>query len=314
MTTLPAGFRGFAVPPESARHWAIGGGGRLDLARPIVMGVLNVTPDSFSDGGRHLAVADAVAAGRRMVEAGAGILDVGGESTRPGAERVPAAEQIRRVVPVIERLAAAVDVPISIDTTLGPVARAALAAGARIVNDVAAGTEDPDLLAAAAEHAAGLVLMHRLRPPDEDAYSDRYARPPVYADPVAAVRDFLRPRIAAARSAGVAEASIAIDPGLGFGKSVDDNHRLIARGAELLALGRPILSGSSRKSFIGAVTGRTTPADRLHGSVAAAVLHAAAGARIIRVHDVPPHVDAMAVLAAVLGASEPPAPSGRPAD
>jgi len=288
------------VPAPAAERWPVGGGLTLDLERPRVMGILNVTPDSFSDGGRHLHVDDAVAAGHRLVAEGAAILDVGGESTRPGAARVPATEQIGRVVPVITRLAGELPVPISIDTTRGAVARAALAAGATIVNDVAAGREDPDLFAAAAEHEAGLVLMHRLRPPDQDAYSDRYAEPPAYADPVAEVAAFLHARIEAAVARGVRRDRIAVDPGLGFGKSVVDNHRLIARGAAILALGRPVLSGSSRKSFIGAVTGRKDPRERLAGSLAAAVLHVLAGARIVRVHDVAAHVDALAVVETVL--------------
>ncbi len=223
--------------------------------------------------------------------------------TRPGAARVSAAEQIDRVRPVIEAVAGRFDVAVSIDTTLGPVARAALDAGARIVNDVSAGTEDPDLLAAAAAGGAGLVLMHRLRPPEEDSYSDRYLEPPVYGDPVAAVAAFLRERIAAAVAAGVPEAAIAVDPGLGFGKSVADNLALVARGQSLLALGRPVLSGSSRKSFIGAVTDRPDPADRLSGSLAVAVLHMLAGARILRVHDVGPHVEALAAALAVAEAA-----------
>jgi dihydropteroate synthase len=288
--------------PVSARRWRIGPDRWIDLQRPAVMGILNVTPDSFSDGGRHADPAAAVDAAAAMVAAGAAIIDVGGESTRPGAARVPAAEQIDRVAPVVAAVAARFEVAVSIDTTLGPVARAALDAGARIVNDVSAGTEDPDLLAAAADHDAGLVLMHRLRPPEEDSYSDRYLEPPVYDDPVATVAEFLRQRIAAAEAAGVPAAAIAVDPGLGFGKSVADNLALVARGERLLALGRPVLSGSSRKSFVGAVAGRPDPADRLAGSLAVAVLHTLAGARILRVHDVGPHVEALAAALAVIEA------------
>ena len=298
----PLGPRLAELPP-SARRWRIGGGRWIDLQRPAVMGILNVTPDSFSDGGRHADPAAAIDAAAAMVAAGAAIIDVGGESTRPGAARVSAATQIDRVVPVIESLIVRFEVAVSIDTTLGPVARAALAAGATIVNDVSAGVEDPDLLAATAEHAAGLVLMHRLRPPEEDSYSDRYRDAPVYADPVAAVASFLRSRIAAAVAAGVPEDAVAVDPGLGFGKSVADNLALVARGAELLSLGRPILSGSSRKSFVGAVTDRPAPADRLPGSLAFAVLHMLAGARILRVHDVEPHVAALAAAMAMAEAA-----------
>lgn len=281
-----------------ATSWSVRGR-MIPLDRPIVMGILNATPDSFSDGGRHADPDAAVAAGVAMVEAGASIIDVGGESTRPGAKRVDAEEQIRRTAPVIERLAATTGASISIDTTRARVARVALEAGAHIVNDVSAGLEDPGILAVAAEHRAGLVLMHRLRPPDEDAYSDRYVRPPAYDDVVADVRDVLAGRIAAAESAGVDRNAIVVDPGLGFGKSVEDNWALIARHRVVASLGRPVLSGTSRKSFIGAVTGRDMPADRLAGSLAAAVLHAAAGARVLRVHDVAAHVDALAVLAAV---------------
>ncbi len=294
--------------PPSARRWRIGGGRWIDLQRPVVMGILNVTPDSFSDGGLHADPAAAIDAAAAMVAAGAAIIDVGGESTRPGAARVSAAVQIDRVVPVVEAVAARFEAAVSIDTTLGAVARAALVAGATIVNDVSAGVEDADLLAAAAEHVAGVVLMHRLRPPDEDSYSDRYREAPVYDDPVAAVEAFLRVRIAAAVAAGVPEDAIAVDPGLGFGKSVADNLALVRRGGELLSLGRPILSGSSRKSFVGAVTNRPDPADRLAGSLAFAVLHMLAGARILRVHDVGPHVEALTAAVAVAEAAGTPQP------
>ena len=289
---------------ESGEPWRIGVG-RVHAIEPwAIMGILNTTPDSFSDGGRLATVDDAVRAGCAMVEAGATLIDVGAESTRPGAERVDAQEQCRRAIPVIRDLAAALadrsDVAISIDTTLAAVAEAALDAGAAIVNDVSAGEEDPDLFRLVAERSCGVVLMHRVVAPDRDRYSTQYAAPLVDGDVVRAVGDALVRRIDAAIGRGVDASAIAIDPGLGFGKTVEQNWALVARSGELASLGRPLLVGASRKSFIGHATGVSEPAGRTVGSAVAAAIAWAGGARIVRTHDVPSTRDALRVAAAAL--------------
>lgn len=286
-------------------RWVVGGGRVIDLARPVVMGVLNVTPDSFSDGGRFEDVGAALARVREMTEDGAAIVDVGGESTRPGATRVDAPEQIRRVVPVIEAAReAGLGVALSVDTTRANVARAALQAGAAIVNDVSGGTEDPEILPVVAHHGAGVVLMHRLRAPDEDTYSDRYdeAGRPDYSRQggvVAAVRAALERRAQAALAAGIARESIVLDPGLGFGKTVEQNVALIAGVHSLRELGFPILCGASRKSFLGKISAVEDPAARVHASVAVSVAQCLAGVHLFRVHDVRAHVEALAVAVAI---------------
>lgn len=278
--------------------WRLGHGRTIRLDRARIMAILNITPDSFFDGGRLPDAGAVAAAAARAVEEGADILDVGGESTRPGSARVDPDEQIRRVVPAIGAIRRAVGalgaVPISVDTTRAAVARAALDAGGDAINDVSSGTDDPAMLALAAERGAGLVLMHRLRAPEEDSYSDCYARPPDYTRAggvVEGVRAFLSERAAAAIAAGVAHAAIALDPGLGFGKTVEQNLELIRRTGELAALGFPIVSGISRKSFTGAWAGLkdSTPADRLAPSIALALEHRRAGAAVFRVHDVAAH-------------------------
>ncbi len=265
------------------------------------MGILNVTPDSFSDGGQFADADDAVAAGIELVDDGAAMIDIGGESTRPGAERVRADEQIRRVVPVIEGLrAAGVNAPISVDTTLTAVADAALEAGADLVNDIAAGEESPDLLALAAERGAGVILMHRRFDPTEDSYSDQYDDAPEYGDVSEVVIAYLARRRDAALEAGVDADAIVLDPGLGFGKSVDDNYTLIARAPDMqLELGCPVLSAASRKSFIGATTGVKRPSERVAGSIAVTVAQALAGIRLFRVHDVRGHREALDVVCAL---------------
>jgi dihydropteroate synthase len=263
------------------------------------MAILNLTPDSFSDGGAYPTLDEAIGAAERAVVERADILDLGGESTRPGAGRVPADKQILRVIPVLKAIRARggplSNTPISIDTTLAPVAAAAIDAGATIINDVSAGTEDPAIFDLAAKHKTGLVLMHRLAPPGADSYSDRYANPPVYQNVVATVRDFLVARAALAESRGVARTSIILDPGLGFGKTVEQNLELIRRTGELAALGYPILSGISRKSFAGRAAGMesSTPAERLAPSLALTVAHYAAGASVFRVHDVAPTIQSL---------------------
>jgi dihydropteroate synthase len=270
----------------------------MTLDRPRLMGILNVTPDSFSDGGMYPSSHAAVDAALRMIDDGAAIIDIGGESTRPGAQRVSANEQIRRVVPVIEALRAKSDVAVSIDTTLRAVAQAALDAGADIINDVAAGTEDESIFDLAAARQCGIVLMHRRVRPEDDSFSDRYgedASRPQYDDVVQTVGEFLAERASAAMAAGIDAAAIVIDPGLGFGKTVEQNFELIARTDELARLGYPILSAASRKSFIGAVTGVERPVDRVSGSVAVSVLHWMQGVRLFRVHDIAAHREALAV-------------------
>lgn len=278
-----------------ASAWQVGTDCFLPLDRPRLMGVLNVTPDSFSDGGQNMNPARAVGRALRMINEGADIIDIGGESTRPGAERISDARQINRTVPVIEELHRHADVLISIDTTRAEVAEAALDAGAKIINDVAAGRDDESMLSLAASRHCGLVLMHRLRPPGEDSYSDRYHEAPQYKDVVSEVSDFLNRRALEAVKAGVDPASIVIDPGLGFGKTVQQNYQLIAHGAEFAEGGYPVLSAASRKSFIGAISDVEVPAERVFGSVAVSVAHWLMGVRLFRVHDVAPHAQALAV-------------------
>lgn len=278
-------------------QWCLGS---RSVRLPAVMGILNVTPDSFSDGGAYGSVEAAVARAAAMVAEGAAIIDVGGESTRPGAERVGAEEQIRRVAPVIEGIRAAegelAGIAITVDTTLAAVAEAGLRAGADGINDVSAGEEDARVLGLAARAGCGLVLMHRLRPPGADRYSDGYgADGPRYGDVVLEVKAYLEARARAAEAAGVRRESIVIDPGLGFGKTVEQNLELIRRTGEIAALGYPVMSGLSRKSFVGrAVLGRESrPDERIAASVEMSVMHARDGASIFRVHDVREHVAAL---------------------
>jgi dihydropteroate synthase len=256
-------------------------------ARPAVMGIVNVTPDSFSDGGRWLDADAAVAHGFDLVEAGADLLDVGGESKRPGAEPVDAAEEQRRVIGVIERLAAEAGVPISVDTTKAIVAEVALAAGARIVNDVSAGRFDPGMLATVADHDAGFVAMHMQGEPRTMQVA------PHYDDVVREVGDFLAARIDAALSAGVAPDAIAVDPGIGFGKTTGHNLTLLAQLDELVRrFAQPVTVGASRKRFLGQVLTAVAdeagevPADRRDDATLATSLWAVElGARVLRVHD-----------------------------
>jgi dihydropteroate synthase len=257
------------------------------------MGVLNVTPDSFSDGGRFASRDAAVDQGLRMAADGAALIDVGGESTRPGAQPVPAEEELRRVVPVIERLRQATSAIISIDTSKPEVIRAAAAAGAGFVNDVRA-LRDPGALEAAAASGCGLCLMHMQGDPRTMQVA------PHYLDVVAEVRSFLTGRVAACRAAGIDPARLTVDPGFGFGKNLEHNLTLVRRLPELVADGPPVLVGLSRKSTVGKLTGRE-PGERLYGSVALAVIAALKGARIIRAHDVAATIDALKVTIAVEG-------------
>lgn len=256
-------------------------GVKLDLGKgPLLMGVLNVTPDSFSDGGEHFDLAAAVDRGRQMIAQGADIIDVGGESTRPGSEGVLPDEQIRRVVPVIEQLASQTDKPISIDTTSSVVARRALAAGAGIVNDISAGRADQHMFELLADLGSPLVLMHMLGTP-----ADMQSKP-CYEDVVGEITAFLARALDKATAAGVHRDRIIIDPGIGFGKTVEHNLEILRRLSEFHRLGRPILLGTSRKSFIGRVLGQDSPKDRLWGTAATVALAVAAGAHILRVHDI----------------------------
>jgi dihydropteroate synthase len=255
--------------------------------RPSVMGVVNVTPDSFSDGGAHLDPDVAAAAARRMVEEGAAIVDSGGESTRPGSAGVSAEEELRRVLPVLDRLG---DVPLSIDTSKAAVARAALDGGAILVNDVTALHGDPELAEVVAGSGAYLCLMHMQGEPRT------MQEEPRYDDVAAEVASFLEERLAYAVARGIPEERICLDPGIGFGKTVAHNLELVRRLDVLLALGRPVLVGFSRKSSLRRLTGSD---DLLGASVAAAVAAFERGATILRVHDVKPHVDALTVAAAI---------------
>jgi dihydropteroate synthase len=262
----------------------------LALGRPLLMGVLNVTPDSFSDGGRYLEREAAIAHARRMVADGADIVDVGGESTRPGARPVSEDEELERVLPVLEALRE-LPVPLSVDTRRARVMREALAAGASMVNDVEA-LEAPGALEAVAASGCGVCLMHKKG--DPATMQDN----PVYADVVAEVKAYLAARVAAAEAAGIARERIVADPGFGFGKTAAHNLELLRRLGELADLGVPIAAGLSRKSTLGAITGRPA-AERLAASVAAALLAAQAGATILRVHDVRETRDALALWLAV---------------
>lgn len=296
-----------AIITDETPAWRVGPASTLELDRPRVMAILNLTPDSFSDGGQLATAADAARAAADAIAHGADVLDLGGESTRPGAARIDAAEQIRRVVPAVRAIRdAGITAPITIDTTLRAVAEAALNAGATAINDVAAGEED-DTIALAAERGCGLILMHRLRPPDADRFSDRYERAPAYTDVIADVADHLRRRVETALNAGSIEDSLVIDPGLGFGKSVADNLALVRRTNELRTVCPRVLSAASRKSFVGRVSlaRDSDPAERDAGSVAFSVAHLAAGARLFRVHAPAMHTPALRAAWALWTGSEP---------
>jgi len=269
-------------------------GHRLDLARrPLVMGILNVTPDSFSDGARFLDPAAAVAHGLKLAADGADILDVGGESTRPGSQPVPPEEELRRVLPVVAELSKRTAALISVDTTKAEVARHCLAAGAAIVNDVTGLRGDPDMPAVAAESGAGVVVMHMQGTPATMQHD------PHYADVVGEVAAFLQERLHALAAAGISPEAVCLDPGIGFGKALDHNLELLANLGALRRLGRPVCLGVSRKRFLGTVCGRELR-DRDPGSLAVACFAAARGeAHVLRVHDVAPARDAALLLEAI---------------
>jgi dihydropteroate synthase len=258
------------------------------------MGIVNVTPDSFSDGGVNFRAEDAIATARRMVAEGAAIVDVGGESTRPGSDPVPVDEELRRVVPVLEALAG--ELPVSIDTAKAEVAKRAIGLGAELVNDVTALRGDPALTGIVAESGVYLCLMHMLGEPRT------MQRDPRYDDVVSEVKAFLEERLRFAMAEGIAEENVCLDPGIGFGKTVAHNFELIRRLDELTALGRPIVVGVSRKSSLGKILGdpdaKTGP---LSASIAAAVAAYERGATILRVHDVREHVEALTAARAVVG-------------
>ncbi len=285
---------------ESQAHgsWRLGNGASLALDRARIMAILNITPDSFSDGGVNLTVSAAVQSARDVIAAGADMLDIGGESTRPGAASVSEAEQIHRVRPVIRAIRdAGIAAPISVDTTRAVVAEAALDAGAGAVNDISACEDDPEMFRLVAQRKCGVILMHRLRPASHDQYSHAYTEEPDYRPNgvVAAVRAYLFSRAEAAIQAGVSREHIVLDPGLGFGKSVGQNFALIRATEQFVELGFPVLGAASRKSFLGAVSGMKEPSQRGTVSVAASILQHGGGIRLFRVHDVLAHRQALSV-------------------
>ncbi|HHJ38023.1 MAG: dihydropteroate synthase [Methylothermaceae bacteria B42] len=264
---------------------------RLKQEKPMIMGILNVTPDSFSDGGQYAAADAALKQALAMVEAGAEVIDVGGESTRPGSERVPAEEQLRRVLPVMESLVPALPsgVSISIDTTLSQVAEAALKAGAVIINDVSAGRDDPAMFQLVAEHGACMVLMHMHGSPK--TMQDN----PGYEDVVAEVLDFLSQRAEIAQSQGIPPENLILDPGIGFGKRKIDNLKLLAHLERFVAAGFPVLLGASRKRFMGSILEISDPKELVSATVATTTLGVLAGVKIFRVHDVKENRQALEV-------------------
>lgn len=288
---LRAAARGAVTPWEAARRTLAPG------RRPAVMGIVNVTPDSFADGGRASALADALALAARLEAEGADLLDVGGESSRPGAAPVPEAEELRRVLPVVEALAATARVSISVDTVKAGVARRALAAGATVINDITA-LADPAMAAAVAGAGAGVVLMHMAGTPRTMQHNPRYG------DVTAEVLEFLALRVEAAEAAGVPRVRIAVDPGIGFGKTLAHNLELLRNLGRFATLGCAVLVGTSRKGFLGAITGRPV-GERSVASVASALAAVARGASVVRVHDVGPTVDALKVWGALEGWDEP---------
>jgi len=279
---------------------------KLSFERPLVMGILNVTPDSFSDGGQYAMRADALRQAERMMLEGADIIDIGGESTRPGAPPVPLDEELERVIPLIEQLRGA-NVPLSVDTYKPEVMRHALSAGADLINDIW-GFRMPGAVDAVRDSDCGLCVMHMLGEPQTMQLGE-----PAYGDVVGEVRQFLEERVAVLTQAGIARGRISVDPGFGFGKAVvEHNYALLARLADTAPRAEPpypILAGMSRKSMIGAVTGRAAP-ERVAGSIATAVLAAERGAAILRVHDVAQTVDALKVWAALRDAANGAGPRG----
>ncbi|MDR1546642.1 MAG: dihydropteroate synthase [Deltaproteobacteria bacterium] len=278
--------------PHSAQslEWTVGGRTfRLDFSKPLVMGIINVTPDSFSDGGRHLLPQDAVAQARRHLAEGADILDIGAETTRPGSDPVPADEEWRRLAPVLAGLASLPPTPVSVDTYKAEVADRALTAGASMINDVYAGRQDPEILRVVARRGAPIVLMHMKGEP-KTMQDD-----PVYDDVVAEVREFLLERAEAAMAAGVPKERIILDPGLGFGKTAVHNLTLLKRFDEVIPAGFHSLMALSRKGFLGRILNVSVPSQRDLATAAANALAVLKGAEIIRVHNVAPSLEASRV-------------------
>lgn len=264
----------------------------------LVMGVLNVTPDSFSDGGKFFTIEAALEQAEKMIREGADLLDVGGESTRPGATPVAADEEIRRVIPIIKQLAARLQVPISIDTQKPEVARAALLAGASIVNDIAANRPDPAMWRAVAEFSAGYIAMHMQGTPQT------MQEAPTYVDAVREVGEFFAERLTRLEQAGVRRDQVVLDPGIGFGKTLEHNLQLLAALKQFAQHDRPVLLGVSRKSFLGKLSGAANPAERLPGALACAVLAVRDGVQLLRVHDVRETVQAVRVAQAIRGSCQ----------
>ncbi len=271
-------------------RWLAGG-----APRTLVMGILNVTPDSFSDKGRFLHRDDALARAREMIAQGVDILDIGGESTRPGAARISAREQIARIMPVIEAVRRESDILFSVDTTLSEVAKEAAEGGAIILNDISAGREDPAMFALAAERGFPIILMHMKGEPA--TMQDN----PQYGHVTREVAQFLQSRAQAAMDAQVPRERILLDPGIGFGKTTEHNLQLLRELPHICQLGFPVLIGTSRKRFIGAITGESDPADRVIGSCVSASLAIERGARIVRAHDVAQTIQAVKITEAIMG-------------
>jgi dihydropteroate synthase len=292
-TGTPQSIQSSRARAEAGQFVLSIGGRTFDLSRrTLVMGILNVTPDSFSDGGRYLGPDEAIDRALRMAEEGSDIIDIGGESSRPGADPVPEEEEIRRVVGVVEAVRRKTDIPLSVDTYKAAVARRAVEAGASMINDISALTFDRDMAGLAARLSVPVVLMH-IKGTPRDMQKD-----PRYTDLIGEIRDFLGAAIRRATEAGVDPGRIVIDPGIGFGKTAQDNLRLIGHIRDFFDLGCPVLIGASRKNFIGVVTGRPVES-RLWGSVGAAAAAALLGAHIVRVHDVAETRDALAVVDAI---------------
>lgn len=291
---------------DCRRHlWRLKDGKTLDLGgRPKLMGIVNVTPDSFSDGGLHFSTEEAVSHALRLLEAGADLIDIGGESTRPGADDVEAEEEIRRTVPVVREVFERTGAILSIDTTKAEVARAALDAGASIINDISGLGFDPAMIPLAARTGAGVVIMHIQGTPRTMQKS------PDYEDTVAEVALFLRERSVRADKGGIDASCIALDPGIGFGKRFEDNLRLLAGLKELRSLGFPLLLGCSRKSFLGTITGRDAPL-RAMETAATSVVAALAGVQVLRVHDIEENLVALRVAGAILKERRLPPCSGK---
>ncbi|HJW38600.1 MAG TPA: dihydropteroate synthase [Candidatus Udaeobacter sp.] len=281
-----------------ARIWKVGDRVFNVSRQGLIMGVLNVTPDSFSDGGKFFAAEKAIEHGLRMAAEGADIIDVGGESTRPGAEPVAAEEELRRVIPVIEKLRAKIDIPISIDTSKAQVARVAIDAGAAIVNDVTGGRGDEGMLSLIAETKSAFIILHMQGTPR--TMQNR----PQYEDVVSAVADFFRQQYARAIVYNIEPMAIAFDPGIGFGKTLDHNVDLLAQLERLRAHDRPLVIGVSRKSFLGKLANSPEMKDRLAPATALTSLLRARGADVFRVHDVKENVSALRVTEAILGRTE----------